>query len=59
MLLRSFMVILLTAGVLAAVVPDSQDPVTSNAIISPMVEEYSFEPIYIYVPLHIQDAGLD
>ena len=59
MLLRSFMVILLTAGVLVTVSPKDEKPIKQLKSETHMIEEYTFEPVYIYVPAHTQDAGLD
>ena len=60
MTLRSFMAALIITGALATVVTQERTKSSSVPEATPiMVEEYTFDPIHIYVPSHLQDAGLD
>jgi hypothetical protein len=60
MLLRSFMTFLLAAGVLATVQYQTDNqPTNRKSNQSIKVEEYTFEPMFINVPVLLNDAGLD
>ena len=59
MSLRSFMVILLAAGALATTIPNKEKNTSQAESTQLMIEEYTFEPIHIYVPRSTQDVGLD
>lgn len=60
MTLRSFMAALIITGALATVITQEDKQTSQSQKAKPiMVEEYTFEPIHIYVPHQLQDAGLD
>tara|TARA_Y100000592_G_C5471681_1_gene319816 strand:- start:975 stop:1139 length:165 start_codon:yes stop_codon:yes gene_type:complete len=54
------MAALIITGALATVITQEDKQTSQAQKAKPiMVEEYTFEPIHIYVPHQLQDAGLD
>lgn len=60
MLLRSFMTLLLAIGAFATIQHQTNSqPINLKPNQSIKVKEYTFEPMFINVPVLLNDAGLD